>query len=438
MNVSTSTRVVIPGGSLRGETRPPGDKSITHRAVILAALSTGTSRIVHPLEADDCERTAEAFRALGVAVEIDKRGEWIVMGHGLHGLREPNAEMIYCGNSGTTMRLISGVLAGQTFETKLMGDHSLSSRPMDRVVKPLLQMGAEISAREDRYAPLRIRGRRPLSPIEWKSPVASAQVKSCVLLAGLFAQGATTIEEPFKSRDHLERMMAAAGIKLDIHGNRVSIAGDQTLKAREWVVPSDISSAAFFLVASLIVPGSEILLRNVNVNPTRDGILEVLREMGASVKLEDNRVVGGEPIADIIGKTSALKPGRVTEEISPRLIDEIPILAVAATQAEGSTEIRGAAELRVKESDRLAHIARELTKMGAKIQELPDGLIIDGPTPLKGTTVNSFNDHRLAMAFAVAGLIAEGETQILNADCVDISFPTFWVEFEKLRVTRQP
>jgi 3-phosphoshikimate 1-carboxyvinyltransferase len=360
------------------------------------------------------------------------------MGHGLHGLREPNTETIYCGNSGTTMRLISGVLSGQKFETKLMGDHSLSSRPMDRVVKPLLEMGAEITARENRYAPLRIRGRRPLRAIEWKSPVASAQVKSCVLLAGLFAEGATSVEEPFKSRDHLERMMAAAGVKLDIQGNRVSIIGDQTLTAREWVVPSDISSAAFFLIAALIVPGSEILLRNVNVNPTRDGILEVLREMGAGVKLEDSRVVGGEPVADIVVKTSSLKAGHITEEISPRLIDEIPIIAVAATQAQGSTEIRGAAELRVKESDRLAHIARELGKMGAKIQELPDGLIIEGPTPLKGATVNSFNDHRLAMSFAVAGLIAEGETQILNADCVDISFPTFWEEFEKLRVTRQP
>lgn len=433
MTVSTTTRVVVSGGRLRGETRPPPDKSITHRAVILSALATGTSRIVHPLEAADCERTAEAFRSLGISVETDKRADWVVVGRGPHGLREAESQMIYCGNSGTTMRLLSGVLAGQPFETKLMGDHSLSQRPMDRVVRPLREMGAEISARDEKFAPLHIRGRR-LRPLEWKSPVASAQVKSCVLLAGLFAEGVTTFVEPYKSRDHTERMMASAGVKLDIQDLRVSIAGGQALSAQEWVVPSDISSAAFFLVAALITPGSEVFLRNVGVNPTRDGILEVLHRMGADVKWEDTRSVAGEPISDLVVKSSRLKPARVEAEIMPRLIDEIPILAVAATQADGLTEIRGAGELRVKESDRLAHLASELAKMGAKIEELPDGLRVEGPTPLKGAAVNSFADHRLAMAFAVAGLIAEGQTQILNADCVDISFPTFWEEFERLRV----
>jgi 3-phosphoshikimate 1-carboxyvinyltransferase len=437
MSVSTTTRVIVPGGSLRGETRPPPDKSITHRAVILAALSTGTSRIVHPLEAADCERTAEAFRALGVAVEMDAKGEWIVMGHGLHGLRETGTGMIYCGNSGTTMRLLSGVLAGQPFETKLMGDHSLSGRPMARVTEPLRNMGAVITARDGTFAPLHVRGRRPLSPIEWKSPVASAQVKSCLLLAGLFAQGRTAVEEPFKSRDHTERMMAAAGLKLEVAGCRVAIDGDQPLAAREWVVPSDISSAAFFLAAALLLPDSEILLRNVGTNPTRDGILEILSSMGASVKQEDIRVTGGEPVADLLVKSSSLSGGRVDAEIMPRLIDEIPILVVAATQAQGVTEIRGAAELRVKESDRLAHLASELGKMGAKIEELPDGLIITGPTPLRGATVDSFSDHRLAMCFAVAGLLARGETNIVNADCVDISFPTFWQELERLRVAQR-
>jgi len=437
MSVSTTTRVVLPGGSLRGETRPPPDKSITHRAVIISALAKGTSRIVHPLEAADCERTAEAFRALGVAVEIDGRGDWIVVGHGLHGLTEPSNQMIYCGNSGTTMRLISGVLAGQPFEVKLMGDHSLSGRPMDRVAEPLREMGATIAARDNKYAPLHIHGRRPLHSIEWKSQVASAQVKSCVLLAGLYTDGITSFEEPFRSRDHTERMLSAAGVKLDIQGRRVAIRGDQPLKAQEWVVPSDISSAAFFIVAALIVPGSEILLPNVDVNPTRDGILEVLQRMGASVKREDSRVVGGEPVADLVIKTSSLKAARIDAEIVPRLIDEIPILAVAATQAEGMTEIRGAQELRVKESDRLARLTSELVKMGAKIEELPDGLKIYGPTPLKGATVNSFADHRMAMSCAVAGLIAQGETNITGADCVDISFPTFWEEFERLRVARQ-
>jgi 3-phosphoshikimate 1-carboxyvinyltransferase len=433
VSVSTTSRVIVPGGSLRGETQPPPDKSITHRAVILSALATGTSQVVHPLLAADCERTAESFRALGIIVDNDKRGAWIVMGRGLNGLREPE-QPIYCGNSGTTMRLVAGVLAGQPFETKLMGDQSLSQRPMDRVVRPLREMGAEITARDERFAPLRVRGRRPLRPVEWKSPVASAQVKSCVLLAGLYAEGVTSFEEPYKSRDHTERMMSAAGVKLDIAGNRVSLTSGQTLSAQEWVVPGDISSAAFPLVAALILHGSEILLRNVDVNPTRDGILEALQAMGAQIKREDARVVGGEPVSDLLVKASDLKGIRVGGEIMPRLIDEVPILAVAATQAHGVTEIRGAGELRVKESDRLAHIASQLAKMGANVQELPDGLVIEGPTPLRGATVDSANDHRLAMAFAVAGLVARGETNILNADCVDISFPTFWEEFEKLRV----
>jgi 3-phosphoshikimate 1-carboxyvinyltransferase len=434
MMSSTTTRVVVSGGSLRGEMRPPPDKSITHRAVILSALSTGTSRIVHPLEADDCQRTAEAFRRLGVSIEPDKRGDWVVVGHGLRGLTECPEGMIYCGNSGTTMRLLSGVLAGQPFETKLMGDHSLSQRPMARVVEPLKAMGAEVSARDGKYAPLHVRGRRPLRSVEWKTPVPSAQVKSCLLLAGLFTEGVTTVVEPSRSRDHSERMLAAAGIKLEIHENAVSLMGGQSLNAQEWVVPSDISSAAFFLVAAAIAPHSELMLRNVNVNPTRDGVLEVLQGMGASVSLEDQRSVAGEPIADILIKTSDLKAFSFGASLMPRLIDEIPVLAVAATQAQGVTEITGAGELRVKESDRIACLARELAKMGAKVEELPDGLRITGPTPLKGATVDSHTDHRLAMAFAVGGLIAQGETTIQNADAVDISFPTFWHEFEKLRV----
>ncbi len=433
MSVSTTTRVVLPGGVLRGETQPPPDKSITHRAVILSALANGTSRIVHPLMAADCERTAEAFRVLGLSVELDRRGEWIVVGRGLHGIQEADSQTVYCGNSGTTMRLLAGVLSGQPFETKLMGDQSLSHRPMDRVAEPLRLMGADIAARDGRFAPLKVRGRRPLKPIEWKIPVASAQVKSCLLLAGLYAEGVTAVEEPYKSRDHTERMMTAAGVKLEIQDRRVSIGTGQSVQAQEWVVPGDISSAAFFAVAALIAPGSEILLRNVGTNPTRDGILEVLQGMGAQIKWEDSRVVGGEPVSDLVVKSSALKAGRVDGAIVPRMIDEIPVLAVAATQAQGVTEIRGAGELRVKESDRLAHLTTELTKMGARVEELPDGLRIEGPTPLKGGTVDSFGDHRMAMSFAVAGLIARGETNILNADCVDISFPSFWEEFEKLR-----
>lgn len=434
MTLSTSSRVVVPGGALRGELRPPPDKSITHRAVFLSALAQGTSRIVHPLMADDCERSAEAFRTLGISIETNPEGDWIVVGRGLYGLREPAAEHLYCGNSGTTLRLVAGVLAGQPFATKLMGDKSLSNRPMARVVDPLLKMGAEITARKGCLAPLHLHGRRPLRAIEWKSPVASAQVKSCVLLAGLYAEGTTTVEEPFRSRDHTERMLAAAGIRLTVDERRVSVVGGQALKPQDWVVPSDVSSAAFFMVAALLAPGSELMLRNVNTNPTRDGVLEVLEKMGASLRRERSLVAGGEPITDLLVRHGGLRGTTFGADIMPRLVDEVPILALAATQAEGTTEIRGAGELRVKESDRLAHIAKGLSAMGAQVEELPDGLRISGPTPLKGALLDSAGDHRLAMTFAVAGLIARGETQIANADCVDISYPTFWQDLERLRV----
>ncbi|HOW27074.1 MAG TPA: 3-phosphoshikimate 1-carboxyvinyltransferase [Elusimicrobiota bacterium] len=432
MTVTTTSRIIHPAGNLKGELIPPPDKSITHRAVIFASLASGPSRVVRPLIADDCERTAEAFRSLGVSMETDRRGDWIILGKGMNGLERP-AESVYCGNSGTTMRLLTGVLSGQPFEVTLMGDASLSRRPMDRVVLPVRQMGAQVRAQDNKFAPLVIQGKRPLDAMEWKTPVASAQVKSCVLLAGLYADGVTVVEEPYQSRDHTERMMSAAGIQLDIQGTRVGIRGGQSLQPREWVVPSDLSSAAFFIVASLLLPGSEVLLRNVGVNPTRDGLLEVMQQMGVLIKRNDQRVIGGEPIADLLVTHSPLKSVKIEPEIMPRLIDEIPIIAVAATQAEGITEIRGAQELRVKESDRLAHCTTELRKMGAHIEERPDGLVIEGPTPLIGATVNSFEDHRMAMSLAVAGLIARGETVIQNADCVDISFPTFWDDLEKLR-----
>ena len=437
MTTSMLSRVVVPGGALRGELRPPPDKSITHRAVFLSALAQGTSRITHPLAADDCERSAEAFRALGISIESDARGQWVVVGHGLYGLREPAADHIYCGNSGTTMRLITGVLAGQPFATKLMGDKSLSGRPMGRVVEPLQKMGAEIAARDGKFAPLRVHGRRPLRAIHWKSPVPSAQVKSSVLLAGLYADGTTTVEEPQRSRDHSERMLAAAGVKLTIDERGVSIGGGQSLKPRDWVVPSDISSAAFFLVAASIAPGSELMLRNVNTNPTRDGVLEVLSRMGANIKRENETVIGGEPVTDLLVRSAPLRAASFGGDIVPRLVDEIPVLALAATQAEGVTEIRGAQELRVKESDRLAQIAKGLSALGAQVQELPDGLRIEGPTPLVGATLDAAADHRLSMTYAVAGLVARGETRIQDAECVDISFPTFWTDFERVRVQTQ-
>lgn len=408
-----------------GTVQIPPDKSITHRAVLLSSLAQGTSVVTNPLEAEDCLSTLSCIEALGCGVQ-KKKGNWTIEGRGLWGYKPPSASLD-CGNSGTTMRLLSGILAAQDFESVLTGDASLSKRPMDRIAAPLDAMGAQFQLREGKYAPFRLKGTRALKPVHWKSPVASAQVKSCVLLAGLHAKGETSFEEPSLSRDHTERMLKACGVALKQQGTIVSVHGPALLKPQEWTVPADMSSAAFFLVAGLLVEGASVALKSVNTNPTRTGLLDVLRKMGAQVGQKNEGDQNGEPIADLEVKGgAALQAISLEEKELPRLIDEIPILAVAATQAEGTTYLRGLSELKVKETDRMAAVAANLKTMGAHVKEEDAGLVIEGPTPLHGASIDSFGDHRIAMAFAVAGLIASGETTIRGSECVSISYPAFW------------
>jgi len=417
---------------LRGDVNVPPDKSLTHRAVMFSALAEGESTINRPLMAADCLSTVSCMEKLGAVVK-GTPDKWIVTGAGLWGFRKPEGPLD-CGNSGTTMRLLSGILAAQPFETTLTGDPSLSKRPMGRVADPLRLMGVEIDLFNGKFAPMKIGGRRDIAPIDYKSPVASAQVKSCVLLAALHAQGETTFEEPSVSRDHTERMLAACGVDVRRVGAKVSVRGPAKIAPQTWDVPGDISSAAFFLVAGLLVPGAMLRLLNVNLNPTRTGILDVLTSAGASLVIENERVSGGEPAGDlVIDSQPQLRGFSVDKEIAPRLIDEVPILAVAATQAKGTTRLTGIEELRVKETDRIAAIATNLRAMGGDVEERPDGLFIHGPTPLHGAVLESFDDHRIAMAFAVAGLIADGTTIIEGADCVGISFPTFWETLDRLQ-----
>lgn len=414
-----------PCARFSGKIRVPPDKSITHRAVLLSSLASGVSTIHNPLTAEDCLSTVASVEALGCRVE-KKDGLWKVHGNGLWGFRKP-AGPLNCGNSGTTMRLLSGVLAGQDFESELTGDDSLSSRPMDRVSKPLEEMGARFTMRDGRFAPFKIHGTKFLRPIQWRNPVASAQVKSAVLLAGLHAEGETSFEEPSTSRDHSERMLGACGAQITRAGFRVSVKGPANLKSQEWTVPGDFSSAAFFIAAALLVDGADVTLEEVNMNPTRTGFLTVLQSMGAKIAIENQRDVGGEPVADLVVKGRAdLRPAKIDENIVPQLIDEIPVLAVVATQARGTSILRGIEELRVKETDRIAAIAANLRALGANVQEEKAGLIIEGPTPLKGALVNARGDHRIAMSMAVASLIAHHETTIEGSESVAISFPNFW------------
>jgi 3-phosphoshikimate 1-carboxyvinyltransferase len=414
---------VKKSGGLRGEITVPGDKSISHRAVILGAIASGTTTVRGFLRAGDCLRTAEAFEKMGVTIE--QRGDALrIEGRGLRGLVEP-ADVLDLGNSGTGMRLLTGLLAGQTFFSVLTGDESLRRRPMRRVVDPLRQMGASIAGRNGgEFAPLAITG-RPLSGIRYDLPVASAQVKSALLLAGLTAGGTTRLTEPSASRDHTERMLRAFGADPKVEGTAVSITPPGSLRACDLEIPGDPSSAAFLVVAALIVPGSEILIRNVGVNPTRTGFIDILLQMGADLRIENRREIGGEPAADLAVRSGALKGVTVDPALVPRAIDEFPALAVAAAFAEGETLIRGARELRVKESDRIAVMAAELRKIGAQAEELPDGLRIRGGAPIAGAVCDSRGDHRVAMAMAVAGLAASGETVVEDADCIETSFPGF-------------
>ena len=415
------------GLSLQGNLQVPGDKSISHRALMLGALAQGETRIQGLLLGEDPRSTAVCFRAMGAEISELNTEQVIVKGIGLGKLEEA-ADVLNAGNSGTTLRLMLGILAshpGRFFA--VTGDSSLRSRPMSRVVKPLQAMGANIWGRQgNSLAPLAVQGSQ-LQPLHYHSPIASAQVKSCILLAGLMVEGETTVTEPALSRDHSERMLQAFGAKLsiEVETNSVTVVGPAQLQGQTVIVPGDISSAAFWLVAGAIVPDSELLIANVGVNPTRTGILEALEMMGADIQLENQRVVAGEPVADLRVLHGRLKACTIAGDLIPRLIDEIPILAVAAVFAEGTTVIRDAGELRVKESDRLAVMASQLNKMGARITELPDGLEITGGTPLTGTDVESYTDHRIAMSLAIAALNATNTTTIHGAEAAAISYPDF-------------
>lgn len=393
---------------------------------MLGAIASGETIIEGLLLGEDPRSTAACFRAMGAQISELNTERVIVQGIGLGQLQEPG-DMLDCGNSGTTIRLMLGLLASQPQRFFCVtGDASLRSRPMKRVIQPLQQMGAEIWYRSGGYAPLAVQG-QALKPIQFQSPIASAQVKSCVLLAGLLAAGETTVTEPALSRDHSERMLRAFGaeVRVDPDTCSATVVGPAQLTGQRVVVPGDISSAAFWLVAGAIVPDSELLIENVGVNPTRTGILDALSAMGAEIQLENQRLVAGEPVADLRVRSSQLKACTIDGNLIPRLIDEIPILAVAATCAQGTTVIRDAAELRVKESDRLAVMATQLNQMGAKVTELPDGLEITGGTPLVGAEVDSYTDHRIAMSLAIAALIARGTTTIQRAEAAAISYPDF-------------
>ena len=415
------------GMVVKGNITIPGDKSISHRALMLGAIASGETIIEGLLLGEDPRSTAACFRAMGAEISELNSQKITVKGVGLGNLQEPQ-DILDAGNSGTTIRLMLGLLASHPDRLfTVTGDNSLRSRPMSRVVKPLTQMGANIWGRKgNSLAPLAVKGQQ-LKPTHYHSPIASAQVKSCVLLAGLMVDGKTTVTEPALSRDHSERMLQAFGATLDIEPdtNSVTLIGQPTLTGQKVVVPGDISSAAFWLVAAAIVPGSDLLITNVGVNPTRTGVLEALELMDADIKRENERTVAGEPVADLRVKYGKLKACEISGDIIPRLIDEIPILAVAAAFAEGTTVIKDAAELRVKESDRLAVIATELGKMGVNISELADGLEVTGGNQLKGAEVDSYTDHRIAMSLAIAALRAKGKTTIHRAEAASISYPDF-------------
>lgn len=411
---------IKPAKRISGAIVVPPDKSISHRAVMFGAIAEGVTTVKNFLMAEDCVRTTDAFKAMGI--KIKSAGNCLkIYGRGLYGLKKPK-EPVYCGNSGTTMRLLSGILAGQDFETTLTGDESLSRRPMARIAEPLEMLGADV--RGD-YPPLIIRG-AGLKAIDYALPVASAQVKSCVLLAGLYADGVTSVTEPSPTRDHTERMLRLFRAGVSSKGNKVFISGRRPLQAAEITVPADISSAAFFIVAASIVKNSRLTIKSVGLNPTRTGILDILKAMGAKIRiLNYSAVAGFEPVGDLVVESAGLKSTTIKGGLIPRAIDELPVIMVAATQAKGATRIIGARELRVKETDRIKSMALGLKKMGAGITVKGDDICINGPVKLKGARLNSFGDHRTAMSFAIAGLVAEGETIIEDTGCIFTSFPNF-------------
>lgn len=416
--------------SLRGEITVPGDKSISHRAVMFGSLAQGTTTVENFLRGADCLSTIDCFRRLGI--QIDETPELITIhGKGLHGLTAPS-QLLDAGNSGTTTRLISGILSGQSFETTLTGDASIQKRPMKRIIEPLTQMGASItSLHGNGCAPLNIQG-CPLHGIHYTTKVASAQVKSSILLAGLYADSATSVTEPALSRNHSELMLRQFGADVQTEGTTATIQPGPALAGQKIVVPGDISSAAYFIAAACITPESELLIRNVGTNPTRDGILRVCRMMNADVTILPHAQNDGEPSADLLIRSSSLKGCVIEGELIPTLIDELPVIAVMACFAEGTTIIRDAAELKVKESNRIDVMAENLTAMGAQVTATDDGLIIEGGRPLRGAAIDSHLDHRIAMSFAVAALNADGETEIQDAECVNISYPAFYQDLNRI------
>ena len=412
-----------PGGTLSGSLRVPGDKSMSHRSVMLGALANGTTRVTGFLEGEDALATVAAFRAMGVEIEGPERGCLTIHGVGLQGLTAPQAPLDM-GNSGTSIRLLSGILAGQSFATTLTGDISLQKRPMGRVINPLTQMGAVIHSAEEGRPPLQIEGDHALRGIHYDLPMASAQVKSCVLLAGLFAQGRTSVTEPAPTRDHTERMLRGFGYNVQRENGVISLEGGGELTATDIDIPADISSAAFFLVGASICPGADLLLQHVGMNPTRIGVLNILGLMGADITVHNEREVGGEPVADLRVRYAPLKGIEIPEVEVPLAIDEFPALFIAAACADGRTVLSGAEELRVKESDRIASMAEGLTTLGIYNEVRPDGIVIEGGQ-IGGGAVRTFHDHRIAMSFAIAGLRAQQPIEVLDCDHVATSFPGF-------------
>ncbi|MFN7999091.1 MAG: 3-phosphoshikimate 1-carboxyvinyltransferase [Bryobacteraceae bacterium] len=415
---------------LSGSVTLPGDKSISHRYAMIASVAEGDSRIQNFSTGADCHSTLDAMRALGVPIE-ESGTEVVVRGRGLQGLRAPSADLD-AGNSGSTIRMLSGILAAQSFRTRIGGDESLSRRPMRRIMEPLRAMGASISARDGQFPPLEIQG-APLKPIDYALPVPSAQVKTCVLLAGLYADGATTVREPVRSRDHTEIALREFGAKLAVQGKTITVDGRPVLEGRDLFVPSDLSSAAFFIVAALLVPGSIVTIRGVGLNPTRSTLLDVLAGMGADIRIADVESRNGELIGDLVVKHSPIRGGVIEKETTAALIDEIPVLAVLGAASENGLEVRDASELRIKETDRIATIVENLRRMGVQVEERSDGLTIGGGHRFHAAAVDSFGDHRIAMAFSIAALCADAETAIEGAEAASVSFPEFYDTLERLR-----
>jgi 3-phosphoshikimate 1-carboxyvinyltransferase len=411
------------GGSLKGRIRVPGDKSISHRSIMLGSLAEGVTEVSGFLQGEDCLATLNAFRSMGVQIEGPIDGNVTIHGVGLHGLKPPIGEL-YMGNSGTSMRLMAGLMAGQAFDVTMTGDASLSRRPMRRVTDPLAEMGAQVATDEGGTPPLRVSGGQSLKGIDYRMPMASAQVKSCVLLAGLYAEGETCVTEPAPTRDHTERMLSGFGYAVQREGNRVCLKGGGALKAARIDVPADISSAAFFLVGASIAENSELTLEHVGMNPTRTGVIDILRLMGADIAVSNEREVGGEPVADLTVRSAPLRGIRIPEELVPLAIDEFPVLFVAAACAEGETVLTGAEELRVKESDRIQVMADGLTACGIDARPTDDGIVIQGGQ-LTGGEIQCHHDHRIAMSFAMAALRASGPITIHDCATVNTSFPGF-------------